>query len=279
MLFSVSDAIETRREPPSSPGMNPHFTGDNRVIHPGSADSGCPSAHVAVLDRSGRIIAVNQAWSRFAADNDGLAGTDRRGRQLSGGLRASAGQECAEASATLEGLKTLLDGSQNQFRLEYPCHSPAERRRFLLHATPLRHSPGGIVTTHLTITDRKLAELAVEQSAAELALSNDLLLKLATDRESAGAIAAASVPGTRDCVSGIESNPEPACPGREAVGPGPDRRRSGARDQQSAGFRHEQSLLARRDVQGMTELITLYESCHEAPASTMRVSGPDSQAA
>ena len=45
-------------------------------------------AHIAVLDRTGQIIAVNHAWRAFSIDNAAVPGTETprvgKGRQLSG---------------------------------------------------------------------------------------------------------------------------------------------------------------------------------------------------
>ena len=43
-------------------------------------------------------------------------------------------------------------------RLEYACHSPRQKRWFVLHVTPLTHDQGGAVVSHINITDRVLSE-------------------------------------------------------------------------------------------------------------------------
>lgn len=58
----------------------------------------------------------------------------------------------------MEGLQHLLDGSQNVFMLEYPCDSPDTQRWFLMYATPMPKEFGGVVISHINITERKQAE-------------------------------------------------------------------------------------------------------------------------
>jgi diguanylate cyclase (GGDEF)-like protein len=57
----------------------------------------------------------------------------------------------------------VLEGSLDELRLEYPCHSPDELRWFELRATPLKHHGlRGAVVVHSPITQRKLAEQQLE---------------------------------------------------------------------------------------------------------------------
>lgn len=117
------------------------------------------TAHIAVLDRDGKIIAVNEAWKQFAAANGADASS-----QVGVGVnylevcRQSRGKNSKEAAEVLEGLQSMLNGGQESFILEYSCHSDKEKRWFLLHAAPLRRNAGGIVVSHFDITGRKLAK-------------------------------------------------------------------------------------------------------------------------
>lgn len=118
------------------------------------------AAHVAVLDPAGRIVMTNEAWNRFARDNS--SGRPRRtgtGVNYLNICRSACGGESGEgAEEVLTGLTRLLAGSQERFHYEYPCHSPSERRWFLLQATRLRGASGGAVLLHIDITERKLME-------------------------------------------------------------------------------------------------------------------------
>jgi PAS domain S-box-containing protein len=127
-------------------------------------------AHIAVLDRDGRIVAVNDAWTAFAAANDGGEGCGVgcnyidvcRGAARQGSPQAGA----TEAQHALTGLRDVLQGKRPLFTMEYPCHSAQEKRWFLMTAAPLKRVSGGAgdelsrgaVVSHLNITDRKLSE-------------------------------------------------------------------------------------------------------------------------
>ena len=133
-------------------------------------------AHIAVLDREGRIIATNQAWEEFAAQNEAAG-------KPSVAVGASYIEICRHATAdndesaaeALAGIEAVMTGRQAQFTMEYPCHGPQEQRWFYMTVVPLG-TPGesGVVVTHLNITVRKQAEeellqlnLSLEQRVAE----------------------------------------------------------------------------------------------------------------
>ncbi|PYS85878.1 MAG: hypothetical protein DMF62_17740, partial [Acidobacteria bacterium] len=106
------------------------------------------NTHVCVLDRDGRIISVNQAWSDFAVDN-GLASDASVGpgvSYLDVCRQATEGADLAQLA--LDGVKAVCDGTKEYFELEYPCHSPTEKRWFLMTVTPLKGDKGGAVVVH-----------------------------------------------------------------------------------------------------------------------------------
>ena len=92
------------------------------------------SAHIAVLDGTGRIVSVNEAWRRFGREN-GL-------RDPAAGVGASYLDVCDRAAGggdqlaamVAAGLRSLAAGGP-ALALEYPCHGPAEPRWFQLRAT------------------------------------------------------------------------------------------------------------------------------------------------
>jgi PAS domain S-box-containing protein len=114
--------------------------------------------HIAVLDHTGTIVAVNGAWERFAHENAGDMFACGVGRSYLEVCRAASNEESARHA--LNGLQAILSGTQRGFTLEYPCHSPTVRRWFLLRAMPLLGDEPGAVVAHTDITARKLVEEA-----------------------------------------------------------------------------------------------------------------------
>lgn len=124
------------------------------------------SSHICVVNSNGVIIAVNRAWRNFRDQNSGRAcGTDIGAHYLETCKRAE-GFGSEEAAAFARGVRSVLTGQSELFRLEYPCHSATEARWFLGRATPLAIAQGGAVISHMDITDRKLIEFELSRLAA-----------------------------------------------------------------------------------------------------------------
>ncbi len=87
-------------------------------------------AQVAILDAQGRIVAVNRAWREFAGAEG--AKSDFTGADY---LATCANSGDPSSQAAGEGIRSVLNGEQEAFELEYACHSPDERRWFMLRAT------------------------------------------------------------------------------------------------------------------------------------------------
>lgn len=127
------------------------------------------TSHLAVLDKTGTITAVNDAWSQFACEN-GDPGMVRSGPGVNYLEVCRAAVDLAiEAQAVLTGLQSILAGEQSRFSLEYPCHSPTQERWFLLTAVSLRSEQGGAVVSHSDITVRRQAERALQANEARMA--------------------------------------------------------------------------------------------------------------
>ena len=86
-------------------------------------------AHIAVLDREGRIVAVNRAWEEFAAQNEAAGNPSVAvGANYLKACRPAAAEGDACAALALGGIESVMRGRQAQFVMEYPCHSPQEQR-------------------------------------------------------------------------------------------------------------------------------------------------------
>jgi PAS domain S-box-containing protein len=120
--------------------------------------------HIAVLDRHGTIIEVNRAWKKFGEDN-GPTVLSRIGIGVNylDVCKRSSDEGDELAGIAMRGIQEVLSLRQSRFSMEYPCHSPQEERWFLLSVTPTLTGDGGVVVAHHNITDRKLAEEALQQ--------------------------------------------------------------------------------------------------------------------
>lgn len=121
------------------------------------------SSHIAVLDENGVILAVNDAWQRFADENEYAGHNYGVGANYIQACEPNT-VECVEGDM-VAGLKGVLAGRVQYFDFEYPCHSPTEERWFVMRATRFK-SPGPVrvVVAHENVTERKLAEEALKDA-------------------------------------------------------------------------------------------------------------------
>jgi PAS domain S-box-containing protein len=132
--------------------------------------------HIAVLDRDGLIIAVNDAWAQFA-DRNGIRDSERIGPGIDyfDVCRRAAATGDETAAAALDGIRAVLDGVSTNFCIEYECESPTESRWFQMTVFPLACDEGGVVVSHTNITDRKLAEIERNKALEEVGQLKDHL--------------------------------------------------------------------------------------------------------
>ena len=118
---------------------------------------------IAVIQKDGQIVYVNKAWIRFG-ENNGLPSVNwLQSNYLDICAHAVLSDE-PEARDIYAGLVAVIQGVQADFSYEYPCHSPQEKRWFLMNVVGLTgHTDGLFVVIHSNITQRKLAEQEVER--------------------------------------------------------------------------------------------------------------------
>jgi two-component system, cell cycle sensor histidine kinase and response regulator CckA len=132
-------------------------------------------AHVALIDTEGVIQALNESWRRFATANV-LQSTDFfLGENYLEVCERATGHCSDEAKEAAAGIRRVLCCEAEEFSLEYPCHSPDEPLWFRLMVTPLHMGRrAGAVVMHINITERKLAEVKLAQSAEMLERTGEL---------------------------------------------------------------------------------------------------------
>ena len=123
--------------------------------------------NIAVIDEDGEILFTNRAWREFARTEGGVDDSDELGTNY---LTAGEASSDEAAEAAFEGVEKVIAGEQELFTLEYPCHSPTERRWFLMRVSPFTvDGERRVVVAHVNITDRREAELEVDERASQLA--------------------------------------------------------------------------------------------------------------
>lgn len=120
--------------------------------------------HIAIIDQTGTIIAVNDAWRRFI-ERDNVHNPGIGVNYFAVCDNASGPPPDDKAATVAAGLRAVSQGKLPYFEVEYPCHPPNEEQQwFLLRATPLKTQDGTVIVSHTNITRLKQAELAYRES-------------------------------------------------------------------------------------------------------------------
>jgi DNA-binding CsgD family transcriptional regulator len=148
-------------------------------------------ASVAILDATGRIVAVNDTWKDFGRRN-GLR-VDRFA------VGANYLDFCRSRDPGMRrfttNLRALLAGRRDLLTFVYPCHSPTRQRWFSLIGVPLsQEASSGVAVLHVNLTGmmpgragarrkgarRPSVDLAAIGSAVEQSVQTQLSRQLST---------------------------------------------------------------------------------------------------
>ncbi len=121
---------------------------------------------VVLIDRTGQILWVNQAWRDFASEN----AADEKTRH---GVGLNYFEVCRKASLAgdlqaegiLRGLEAVSQGKQLEYTVDYPCRTPQTEYWFRMRAVALNGEHSPLVITHHNISDRVVAEKAYQSES------------------------------------------------------------------------------------------------------------------
>jgi PAS domain-containing protein len=132
-------------------------------------------ANIAVLNRDGTIQAINEEWrSSPETSGDPPACFGNPGVNYLEACKRAADGGSRDVEKALTGIQDVLAGKLQSFTMQYPCHSATEKRWFHMLVTPLAGvTTGGVVISHVDITERKRARDAVQEALEQLQLITD----------------------------------------------------------------------------------------------------------
>jgi PAS domain S-box-containing protein len=137
------------------------------------------SAHIAILDGDGTILAVNKAWRDFGITGGlGLPVPPEGDNYLK--ICDVSGESAVRVA---DGIRDVIGGSRVEYLREYACHNDHQRCWYMCRVTRFHGvGPVRVVVAHENITRRKLAEEAILRAADEAAAANraksDFLAKM-----------------------------------------------------------------------------------------------------
>ena len=134
------------------------------------------SAHIVILDENGFILKTNRAWQKFADANRMQTLPDASTINYLSVCDMAKGESSEKAKSVADGIRSVIKGELDEFLLDYPCHSPTEKRWFYMRVTRIP-GPGLMraVVSHENITALKLAEEALKIREQELELKTQHL--------------------------------------------------------------------------------------------------------
>jgi PAS domain S-box-containing protein len=139
------------------------------------------TAHIAVIDDYGKVISVNDAWTKFATENEGSSNSTGIGSNYFEVCeKASKQNNHVDAKKALKSIHMVLNKEIKEFKLEYDCHSPTQERWFLMRATPMNFMGQKAVISHIDITQEKILQKDLIQRENELAALNKISKKVSS---------------------------------------------------------------------------------------------------
>ena len=124
---------------------------------------------IAVLDKRGIVIEVNESWTRSAQANGMTDETAGVGADYLAALRRTAAVR-PEAVEVLNCVLPVMAGTSRRCRYDYKCHWAEPPKWFAMTATPLQTAEGGVVIAYKDISDvrQREADLAEAQRLANV---------------------------------------------------------------------------------------------------------------
>lgn len=123
------------------------------------------SAHIAILDDTGEIIGINAAWRRFAEGNGFSKSGYGIGLNYLAVCDRSAELNSPDAILVANGIRDIMNNRIDEFELEYPCHSPTEKRWFVVRVSSFRWQDDlRLVVAHQNVSELKNAQLELAQN-------------------------------------------------------------------------------------------------------------------
>lgn len=127
------------------------------------------SANIALLDGNGIILRTNRAWQKFALDNGMSSGFDCVGLNYFEICELAPDDPEKKAREVADGIRAVMAGKLTECAIDYPCHSPSEKRWFFVRVTRFSiPGPVRVVVSHENVTVLKLTQEALIEREAEL---------------------------------------------------------------------------------------------------------------
>jgi PAS domain S-box-containing protein len=157
------------------------------VIESASSVINALPANIAILDRFGYIIDVNDSWKLFADENDFVGNNYGIGTNYIEASEKTYYNMKEGGSEVALAIKNIIKGESNHFSTIYSCDSPTKKRWFRVIVSKVdKLNNFKIILMHIDITEKEVAEEKVKQSEANLSQIIDLVPHLIFVKDQTG---------------------------------------------------------------------------------------------
>ena len=123
------------------------------------------STHIAIINQTGEIIGVNDAWKQFAIHNSLKHPAYGIGLNYLEVCQRSAEMGSEGAGDIADGLRHVIAGKISEFEMEYPCHSPTEKRWFIVRVSRFHWNDDiRVIISHQNISELRRSQNEVHES-------------------------------------------------------------------------------------------------------------------
>jgi PAS domain S-box-containing protein len=144
-------------------------------------------ANIALINTEGIIQTVNEQWVNFGLENSSKSNSKNIGDNYITISENATGDDELTGKKMATGIRAVLDGTVNEFTLEYPCHSPEQQRWFQVKVAPIKSDRiNGAVVMHTNITERINTEKELRKMTrlyAFISAINQAITHLKNDEE------------------------------------------------------------------------------------------------
>ncbi len=126
-------------------------------------------ANIALLNKDGIIVDVNNSWKLFADENEFRGNHYGIGANYIEASKRKTEGDNGEGVLISEAIEKISKDELTNFSITYPCHSPHKKRYFKAIASLENDElDSGIIVMHIDVTEIEEAQLKVKKSEANL---------------------------------------------------------------------------------------------------------------
>lgn len=123
--------------------------------------------HICLLDKKGNIVYTNKIWRDFAVKNGYSSQKDWEYFNYFDICKTAEKKNFRESKELLKAFQNILNGKIDSFSIEYPCHSPSEKRWFSANISTIHQkNKKYLLVIHKNITTLKSAQEDIKRSEA-----------------------------------------------------------------------------------------------------------------